>query len=291
MPLRAERCDRRAGARLRRIEEGGEAGEDQVALVADRRRGSWSAGTARQAMPSTRKPSAPKRLEVRRRTRRRVASSSGAAVGSAGSFVSAGQPQHVLRRALDDQQARGPSCSTSTETRRRSKSNGTSSIFVQPATSIAACCEDRLVERALHAALEMAVELGELEHALAVARRASRCAASSAIFASVSVPVLSVHSTSMLPRSWIAARRFTITCLLGHAQRAAGQRHRHDHRQQLGRQPDRQRQREQQATPAAAGGTAVFTSSTNSTSSTVSRMISMPNCVDALLEGGRAAAA
>ena len=32
------------------------------------------------------------------------------------------------------------------------------------------------------------------------------------ILASVSVPVLSVHSTSMLPRSWIAPSRFTITC-------------------------------------------------------------------------------
>ena len=33
----------------------------------------------------------------------------------------------------------------------------------------------------------------------------------SLMVASVSVPVLSVHSTFMAPRSWIAVRRFTIT--------------------------------------------------------------------------------
>ncbi len=96
------------------------------------------------------------------------------------------------------------------------------------------------------AGLEEAVEVGELQHALADRGPARRGAARARMRASVSVPVLSVHRTSMLPRSWIAARRLTITLLLGHAQRAARQRHRHDHRQQLGRQPDRERHGEQE---------------------------------------------
>ena len=59
----------------------------------------------------------------------------------------------------------------------------------------------------------MAVEPGQLEHARAVRAGSARAAASGSICASVSVPVLSVHSTSMLPRSWIAPRRLTITAL------------------------------------------------------------------------------
>ena len=70
--------------------------------------------------------------------------------------------------------------------------------------------EDRLVERALHAAFEAAVDIGVTNSALILGADVHR-GATSLIVASVSVPVLSVHSTSIAPRSWIAERRFTIT--------------------------------------------------------------------------------
>ena len=147
---------------------------------------------------------------------------------------------------------------------------------VQPRQSMCAVREDRVVERALQPGLEGAVEVGELEHALAVAPERDRRGARAGCGASVSVPVLSVQSTSMLPRSWIAGSRFTTTRLPRHAQRAVRKRHRHDHRQQLGREADRERDREQERFEPAAGRAATLTSSTNSTSSSVRRMISRP---------------
>ena len=62
----------------------------------------------------------------------------------------------------------------------------------------------------------------------------------------VSVPVLSLHRMSMLPKFWIADRCLTITLCARHAHRALRERDGRDHRQELGRQPDGERDREQQ---------------------------------------------
>ena len=62
----------------------------------------------------------------------------------------------------------------------------------------------------------------------------------------VSVPVLSVQSTSMAPKFWIELRRLTMTFLRRHRQRALGEADRDDHRQHLRRQPHRHRQREEE---------------------------------------------
>ena len=74
--------------------------------------------------------------------------------------------------------------------------------------------EDGLVQRALDAALEVAVEVGAGASTRALSAPATSTCAPSAMRASVSVPVLSVHSTSIAPRSWMAASRLTITLRL-----------------------------------------------------------------------------
>ena len=62
----------------------------------------------------------------------------------------------------------------------------------------------------------------------------------------VSVPVLSVQSTSIAPRFWMALIRLTMTFLRPIATRALGQADRHDHRQHLGRQADGHGDREEE---------------------------------------------
>ena len=54
-------------------------------------------------------------------------------------------------------------------------------------------------------ALEVAVQPREVEHPPAFGARRHRCAGRAAMRASVNVPVLSVQSTSIAPRLWIAA--------------------------------------------------------------------------------------
>ena len=77
--------------------------------------------------------------------------------------------------------------------------------------------------------------------------RRRRCrAADKRDFASVSVPVLSVHRTSIAPRSWMADKPLDDHLALGHAHGAARQGDGHHHRQQLGREADGQRHREQE---------------------------------------------
>ncbi len=74
------------------------------------------------------------------------------------------------------------------------------------------------VER-LHDAIGVLILVGQPKHILgrafdeqkAFALSAPSITRSSLIFASVSVPVLSVHRTLMAPTSWIADKRFTIT--------------------------------------------------------------------------------
>ena len=154
---------------------------------------------------------------------------------------------HLLRRALDDQQPpagllgqrRDRSAARNRTARRRCRR--------QPASSRSSgASENRLVERALHPPSRTGCSRPP-------ARARARYSApsmpgwpTSAMRASVSVPVLSVHSTSIAPRSWIDGEPLHHHLARRHAQRAARQRHGHDHRQQLRREPDRQRDREQE---------------------------------------------
>ena len=91
------------------------------------------------------------------------------------------------------------------------------------------------------------VQIGEAAARSGDAAPAGRAPPFERITPSVRVPVLSVHSTSMLPRFSIASRRRTMTPLARHARgRRADRVTADDRRQQLGRQPDRERDREQQ---------------------------------------------
>ena len=126
------RLDRRAGACFRRIEENSEAGENKVALVGDCgglvARIDHAAGYAEGAeslrtervkggLEGTARFSVERQLLCRPRPR----------IVRDSRRRSSGAPLTIRRRLA--------SCSTRTETRRRSKSNGTSSIFFQPVMS------------------------------------------------------------------------------------------------------------------------------------------------------------
>ena len=168
---------------------------------------SWLPSTARLAMPSARKPSAPSASSVAAK-RPLVSASSDRSAPSAARWrcdsrrMSSGAPLTIRRRC--------PSCSTSTEMRRRSKSNGTSSSFFQPLMS-----SGRSARIASSSGLFMPLSKRLLMKASAKASGLSPPSPSmvrtSLIWASVKVPVLSVHSTFMAPRSWIAESRLTIT--------------------------------------------------------------------------------
>ena len=188
----------------------------------------------------------PARLSLLERARAlaRAAASSGRAAAVA--VDRAGTAQHRFRRALDDQDARAVAlepaprrAAARSRTASRRSCASRASVDARRARRIASSSGLRMpVSKQLLTA-------GQLSTRSLSSPSASRCR-TSAMRASVSVPVLSVHSTSMAPRSWMAASRLTTTRFCGHAQRAARQRHRHDHRQQLGREPDRQRHREQE---------------------------------------------
>ena len=72
--------------------------------------------------------------------------------------------------------------------------------------------ENRDVEQVLKSGLEVAVEIGVLENSIKSSPYMSR-QRFKIIRSCVSVPVLSVHRTSMAPKFWMALRRFTITFL------------------------------------------------------------------------------
>ena len=72
--------------------------------------------------------------------------------------------------------------------------------------------EHRDVEQVSQAGLKMAVEIGVLQHALEVLADNVEMALENDR-SCVSVPVLSVHSTSMAPKFWMALRRLTMTFL------------------------------------------------------------------------------
>ena len=125
-----------------------------------RRRRRWrgrgpTSGRRRRARGSPARPA----LEARQQLAR-AASSSGRRVAVACLVARRSRREHVLGRALRRPAGAAPPLSTSTETRRRSKSNGTSSILRQPRDVELAVGEDRLVQRAVEAGLEVAVEVG-----------------------------------------------------------------------------------------------------------------------------------
>ena len=204
------RLDRRPGAGLRRIEENGEAGEDKIALVGDRgglvARVDRAAGDAEgaEALRAERVEGGLEgaaRLGVERLLR------------SVRGLVPPGQPQQILRRALDDQTALGVVLDQDRDAPPLEIERHL--VDLLPAGHVERMGgEDRLVERALHAAFEPAVDVGVGDRRAALSAPRPSIARTSLIVASVSVPVLSVHSTSMAPRSWIADRRFTITLRL-----------------------------------------------------------------------------
>ncbi len=223
-----------------------EAGEDQLLLIADHRmwviRPHLAPGDAEHAK-SFATPSDSKSASACAW----AAGSSGRGVAFAGSFIVAGQPQDILGGALDHQDA--PAVLLDQHRDAPALEIEGDLVELDPAGPVDIAVLAGSPRRAGFAnpGLEMAVEPGRAPARARLSAPEIAICRTRRIFASVSVPVLSVHSTSMLPRSWIAARRFTITCSLGHAERAARERDRDDHRQQLGRQPDGQRQGEEEA--------------------------------------------
>ena len=97
--------------------------------------------------------------------------------------------------------------------------------------------DDRRIERVVDAGLEGGVEEGELHAPASTAGRPRRERRSATIVPSVSVPVLSVHRTSMLPRFSMASSRRTMTPRFAIARAPADKRHADDRRQQLGDSP------------------------------------------------------
>ena len=140
---------------------------------------------------------------------------------------------------------RRPPPSTRIETRRRSKSNG-DLVDLAPGREVdLAGRENRFVQRALEPGLERGVELRHLHHRAAVLPAEVHFPDElDAGFGQRSrlVAAKDVH------RAEIVDGRLTLDdhLLARQADRAMGERDRHDHRQEFGRQSDGERQREQE---------------------------------------------
>ena len=159
-------------------------------------------------------------------------------------LVSPGQPQQILRRALDDQAALGVVLDQDRDTPPLEIERHF--VDLLPARHVERMGgEDRLVERALHAAFELAVDVGIGEGALALGAapvdRADQLDRGFGQRAGL-VGAQHVHGAEIVDRGQALHDHLS----LGQLHRRAGQRDRHDHRQQLGCQPDRERQREHQ---------------------------------------------
>ena len=152
--------------------------------------------------------------------------------------ISSGAPLTMSRRS--------PAFSASTETRRRSKSNGTSARYVQSARRTAPAAARMALSSGLRSFCSKPLLTAANSSTRALSAPSAPGWPASAIFACVSVPVLSVHSTVMAPRSWIDGEPLHHHLARGHAHGAARQRHRHDHRQQFRRHADGERHREQE---------------------------------------------
>ena len=231
----------------------------------------WSGATFRRATPSARNPCAPNPSRVAEKAARAAGSSlrstpPESSYSSDNRKMSSGAPLAIRRRV--------PACSARTETRRRSKSKGTSSILVQPVMS-----KGRAVRMAASSGLFIPLSNWLLIKAWAktpgLSTPCPSIARTMAIFASVSVPVLSVHSISMAPRSWTADSRFTMTLRLA---RSMAERARVTVTiigNSSGVRPTA-RARANISDSSTGRWKPMFTTSTNRTIRSVSRMISMP---------------
>ena len=234
--------DRCPGACFRRIEENGEAGEDKIAFVGDR--GGCVAridhtGCDAQGAETLRTEAVEGRLEGA--TRLGVER----LLRSVRVFVSPGQPQQILRRALDDQTA----LALVLDQHRDTPPLEIERHFVDllPARHVERMGgQNRLVERALHAAFELAVDIG-------IGDRRARLSAPRPSIARTSlmrgfgqraglVGAQHVHGAEIVD----GRKALHDHLSLGQLHRRPGKRDRHDHRQQLRRQPDGERQREHQ---------------------------------------------
>ena len=236
------RPDRCAGAGFRWIQEDREASENQIGFVGDR--GGLVAGIDQtagdpQGAESLRAECVERGLERPTASPRRAAvpSRPRPGIGLDSRSRSSGAPLTISRRLA--------SCSTRTETRRRSKSNGTSSIFRKPVMSNGWAARIACVERAFHPALELAVDIGigkcvrtlgtmavDRPHQLdrGFGQRAGLVGAQH------------VHGAQVVDRGQALHDHLA----LRHLHRRPGQRDRNDHRQQFRRQPDGERDGEHQ---------------------------------------------
>ena len=146
----------------------------------------------------------PVRVELRRRVLRRgeVAVIEGA--GLAVDRVVRASREDLFDRALADEDVIPVIATQTTDIRRRSKSNGISSSLRNRSCDLEAgrvldMLQNGNVEQVLQSGLVVAVQIGVLEHAVRSSPRISRWRLRMTR-SCVSVPVLSVHSTSMAPK-------------------------------------------------------------------------------------------
>ena len=244
MPSAVELGDRRAGVGLGPVDEGEEP--DQLADRARRRRlGSVEPGARR----ASRRP---------RRGRRRRTAARAWPRGSRGDVDAA--REHRLGRALGDQQVVRRRRPRRRPTRAGARGRTAAGRAARSAAGPSAARSGGRVGRRPQrdgrarsrrparasvrvASLHTSPSSERLGVAAARPRRATR---SKVIAPSVSVPVLSVKSTSMLPRSSIVTRRLTSTLRRASSREPVDEADADDRRQQLRGDADRDRQREQQ---------------------------------------------
>ena len=163
-----QRFERRSSAGLGRIEEGGEACQHQLGLVVDHR----VRMVGRDAAPGDREHAEALVLE---RVAARARGPGGdlvkfgrrRALGGLRGLVVPAQPEQVVGRALDDQ----PALVAALDQHRDAAALEVERHLVDlaPAADVdPAMFEDGFVERAAQAALEPAVEVGQLEHTRAL---------------------------------------------------------------------------------------------------------------------------
>ena len=235
------RLDRRAGACFGRIEEDSEAGEDEVGLVGHRR-GRMTAIDRASGYAECAESFRAERVEGGLENAARCCVER--PLHPVRVLVSPAQPQQVLRRALDDQATPGVVLDQDRDTPPLEIERHF--VDLPPACHVERMGgEDRLVERALHAALEPAVDVGigvgPLTVGTAPVDRADQLDRRFRQRAGL-VGAQDVHGAEIVDRGEALHDHLS----LGQLHRRPGERHRHDHRQQLGRQSDRERQREHQ---------------------------------------------
>ena len=216
-PCRRERGEGGAGRLLRRVEEGHVARRGPGRARRPCRRAVPRASTSLLAIASTRKPSALRRsyssFEVLAEERGPSGSSSPSSskLAQRGKIASGAplrdEPVLALRRADHDRHDPPLEVERDLVDLR---------VLRDPEAARGSPCARGSPGRArcLQPGLEVAVEVGQRQHAVVLVRAPRRSAAPGSRGPCVSVPVLSVQSTSIAPRFWIALRRLTMTFFL-----------------------------------------------------------------------------